>query len=574
MIAQERGTAWACYRGYWQACEGGRPSKRHARLTHPTGRVASGTFVHPSESEAGDSQECFNLPSLAGSGGRCVSDLEGHWQCLTQFDALPYSNIRAHGVVEATGVEWLMSNDSLTSRGLQPQDQFYSISALFDESDVRLTWLAVPASADEGVWVGTNGHGLLHLLSSPQQVTRYTTADGLPDGEIRDIQTCGINCVWVATPLGIGRWDGSQWVTYTTHQGLPSNDVRGISFDSLYRRDTASVWAATAAGPALFVKQANRWQAAPGWPSGIEVTGIMEKWVSTRGQGLLQFIAAPAARGRTESFTTDDGLPDNRITALAATARGVLVGTPRGAVEWNGVTWIPVMDAPVNDASSEMIGTERGLWVWNGGDWEHITGERVTHVTEDGWYTTDGQVCQWTSGGPHCLLTDGGKLLAGAQSVYATPGGETVAVVSSDGELWEYDARACDGGCLVIRGYRSLDICDRIIPPRINDLIAYEGEFWIATDEGMYSSWAGGGDRGLAGGWPVAVRAVSLEGRIVWLATDQGAYYTDPGSRPYGWSYVPDLPDRDLSVILPLPDGSAWIGTMSAGLIHFEPAKE
>lgn len=72
----------------------------------------------------------------------------------------------------------------------------------------------------------------------------------------------------------------------------------------------------------------------------------------------------------------------------------------------------------------------------------------------------------------------------------------------------------------------------------------------------------------------MAVRAVSLEGRIVWLATDQGAYYTDPGSRPYGWSYVPDLPDRDLSVILPLPDGSAWIGTMSAGLIHFEPAKE
>jgi len=39
-----------------------------------------------------------------------------------------------------------------------------------------------------------------------------------------------------------------------------------------------------------------------------------------------------------------------------------------------------------------MIGTERGLWVWNGDDWEHITGERVTHVTEDGWYTTDGQV--------------------------------------------------------------------------------------------------------------------------------------------------------------------------------------
>ena len=299
-------------------------------------RVTGGTYIHPGLSEVPNSPECYDLPSFAGSGGRCAQDLSDQWQCLTPGGGLPFDGIRAYGVVEETGVEWFMSEDTLASRGMEPEDQLYAFPSLIDDPEVRLTWLSVPWTAAEGVWVGTAADGVFHVLPETEEVLRYTTADGLPSDEIRDVQTCGPGCVWLATSQGIGRWDGSQWTTYTTRDGLPSDDVRGISFEWLYQRDVSDVWAATAAGPALLDRGADRWQAVPGWPEGIEMTGVMGGWFGTRGHGLMQFIEAPVAHGTATSFTTADGLPDNRVTALAVTERGMLAGTPGGAVEWDG----------------------------------------------------------------------------------------------------------------------------------------------------------------------------------------------------------------------------------------------
>ncbi len=529
--------------------------------------ISSGAYV-PLESDR-EQWNCYSLPGFAGSNGLCVLNIEERWQCFTLADGLPFDDIRAYGIVQETGVEWFMSRDSIASRGLQ-HDQFYSIPTLLDDPGVRLTWLAVPRSANESVWIGTNGRGLLRIRPETQQITRYTTADGLPDDEIRDVQACGFNCVWVATPQGIGRWNG-YWTTYTTHDGLPSDDVYGISF-SPGENSNSDVWAATAAGPAFFAHRRNRWQAIPDWPVGVEVTGVMGKWFSTRGHGLMRFINAPVIHGISEIFTTDDGLPDNHITSLAVTDGGVLVGTPRGAVEWDGVAWWPVTAEPVNDVSSTMIGTEYGLWVWNGDEWKRVSDERVTHVTANGWYATGSQVCQWLARESHCPPTDDGQALAEAQDLYSAPGWDTVTVVGDDTRLWQYDAQACEGGCFVPGDYGGyMDTCDPILPARINEFLSLDDRWLMATDEGVYDNWAGG-NWGLAGGWPLAVRDVKLGEQTIWIATNQGAFYVHQ-ARYTGeiWSYISGLPDRDLSAILPLPDGSVWIGTMTTGLIHFEP---
>ncbi|MBN2005664.1 MAG: hypothetical protein JXA21_20070 [Anaerolineae bacterium] len=551
-------------------CPHGLPSW-HTIVVPSVGSVTSGTYIHPDESES-DWADCYEMPSFAGSGGRCILDMDSRWQCFTSADGLPFDDVRAYGVVEETGVEWFMSEDSVASRGVQPQDQFYSISALVGDSDVRLTWLAVSESAAEGVWVGTSVYGLLHIQSSPQQITRYTTADGLPDDQIRDVQTCGLDCVWVATPKGIGHWDGHSWMKYTTQQGLPSDDVRGISFTPLYRRDFRSdVWAATAAGPAWFIKKSRWWQALPDWPADVEVTGVMGDWFSTRGHGLIRFIEAPVTRGMVEVFTTTDGLPSNRITALAATARGVLVGTALGAMEWDGAVWMPVTDVPVTSVSGGMIGTERGLWVWGGGIWEQVSNERITRVAENGWYATLTQVCRWTGSKPYCPLTDDGRALTGIQALYAAAENWCVAV-DGDAQIWKYDAQACDGGCFVMSAY--LGGCSSILPERINGIVAPdEDNWWIATDKGVYWGLYNqyGGDSQLAGGWTVVVRDVNLNGQTAWIATNQGAFYSYPQDYGYGWSYISDLPDQNLSAVLPLPDGSAWIGTLDAGVIRFVP---
>ncbi len=554
-------------------CPGGFPSWRAVEVPGLLG-VTSGAFVHPDPSEVPNSPECYDLPSFAGSGGRCVQDLSAEWRCLTSADGLPFDDIRAYGIVEETNVEWLISEDRLASLGMEPEDQLYPLPSLLDDPSVRLTWLAVPETAGEGIWVGTDAHGVVHVDPASGQISHFTTSDGLPADAIRDVQTCGPDCVWVATSNGIGHWDGVQWTTYTTRDGLPSEDVRGISFDSLHQRTTSNVWAATAAGPAALLRGSDRWQAVPGWPEGVELAGVMGSWFSTRGHGLARFITSPVMRGTAELFTTDHGLPGDRVTALAATERGVLVGTPGGAVEWAGTTWNPVTAAPVNDAGRHLIGTEHGLWVWSGGDWAQVSDERVIQVAGNGWYATDDGVCQWSGGAPECPLTGDGRALAGVQRLYAPPDSEIVAVIDGAGQLRQLDAQACEGGCFTLEKYGALDSCGPILPARINGIAAIEGEWMVATDQGVYNGWLGG-DRSLSGGWPLAVRDVRLGEDKAWIATSQGAFYTPLEEWPEtSWVYLTGLPEQDISVVLPLPDGTVWLGTMDGGAIHFDPMGE
>ena len=77
---------------------------------------------------------------------------------------------------------------------------------------------------------------------------------------------------------------------------------------------------------------------------------------------------------------------------------------------------------------------------------------------------------------------------------------------------------------------------------------------------------------GLTGGLLLAVHdAVWLEG-TVWIATEQGVFFQrDEQGWVYGWAYVSGLPERNTTAVLPLPDGSTWIGTAAHGLVRFVP---
>jgi len=505
------------------------------------------------------------MPVFVGSGGQCVLDQEGQWRCFTAANGLPF-DIRGYGIVWESNVEWFMSAYGVVSRGLLPQDLSYSIPELVGAAEARPTWLNVPHFQEDEIWVGTNGYGLIRIEPAAQRVTRYTTADGLPDDTIRDVQSCGGQCAWVATAGGIGHWDGARWEAYTTRDGLPSDDVCGISFADDYRH--GSLWAATAGGPALLVEGSDRWQSFPDFPAGIEVNGVMYGDFSTRGQGLIHFVRASVARGHTTLVTTADGLPSNRITALAATTNSILVGTPVGAVEWDGRYWTPVTGAAVNDASSTSIATDEGLWVWDGGRWEKVNSQRILRVAEGGWYATSRQVCRWVNGTTDCPTTPDGQSLVDVRVLYADPKEGTFVAIDAQNQQWTYDAEAHDPG-------RFVSVYPDFMPRQINDVVARADVWHYAGEAGVYHGDVPGGDRRLTGGWPIPVRQISLNEATgdIWITTNQGAFYQpafDPG-REWGWTYVAGLPNQNLTTVLALPAGDAWFGTADAGLIHFEP---
>jgi hypothetical protein len=215
------------------------------------------------------------------------------WRCKTQADGFPYKGIREIANINELSVYMLA--DSVVFL-----ENVYRIPEIVGAAEAIPTRIAVSSEKfgvgflPREIWVGTNGYGIVVIQPDTGEITRYTTQDGLPRDEIRDISTedcpryCDYRDVWVATEQGIAHWDGTTWKTYTIENGLPSNDIRGVS--SWWRN---LVWAATGAGAAYFDGQ--DWKVYThenGLPEG-DLTGVVwardEILFSTRNSGLLVF---------------------------------------------------------------------------------------------------------------------------------------------------------------------------------------------------------------------------------------------------------------------------------------------
>lgn len=524
----------------------------------------------------------YGMPSFVGTQGKCVLESEGDypevkgkWHCLTEAEGLPFNDIDGYGVagsVYKSTVEWFMSKDSIASLGLSPKDQIYSIPELISVTDARPTWLSAPYFLEDGIWVGTNGYGVIHINPEKEAVTRYTTADGLPDNTIHSIEPCGKHCVWVGTENGIAQWDGATWRQYTTRDGLPDSVVFGIGND--WGGDWAGTWIATARGPAFLKVSADHWQSFPDFPPDFKVTGVVGNVFTTKGDGLLKFQRGPIARGKTTSITDRDGLPDNRVTALAETARGILVGTSRGAAEWDGKQWIQITSESVKDVSDTLMATNFGLWIWNGNVWTKVSNEQVSLVAEDGWFATPRKVCKWADDKSSCPVTSDGQALLGAKTLFVDPASREVFVLDRNNNPWKYDA----GENHFIAGTDSKWSPD-YLSDTVHDMVAHSSEWQYATDVGVYfvpfDSEEGingvpNPDYTLTGGWPVQVHKMGLETAtgVTWLATNQGAFYSD---KERGWVYVAGLPSRNITTVLATRD-AIWFGTADKGLMRFVPS--
>jgi hypothetical protein len=528
----------------------------------------------------------YGLPSFAGRGGLCYLPVAGHsdeldWQCFSVADGLPFNDVRAYH--RDDGIEWFMSSNTVVGRGMEPEDLVYSIPELVGARWAQGTAMHVPRADEPVAWVGTDGYGLLEIRPSSGEVTHHTSADGMPDDAIADIVSH--DGIWVATERGIGYWDGRRWQAHTMEDGLPSDVVLGISparLDHPAGGAQAGMWAATSAGPALLIDGASSWQSFPEFPSGARVTGVMENAFSTRRQGLIRFMQAPVVTGEIEALTTREGLPTNRIVALAESPDGVVVGTPYGAVEWDGQEVARITSSGVNDVTGTSVAANNGLWVLRGDSWERAVAERVTQVEEGNWYATGGQVSKLIGEVPSALTDADGEDLVGVRLLAASPE-DGILVTVDDDSVDVYTTRTCSPACpvesydLVAAG--SEDVCGEI-----NAASFAAGWLKFATDLGICAPLDGPlgvpleADGMLSAYWPVEVRQVAYEPAtgMVWVATNQGVFRAPAyeEGRSGRWAPIGGIPSSNVTAVLPLADGSAWIGTADSGLFHFTPEED
>lgn len=130
------------------------------------------------------------------------------------------------------------------------------------------------------------------------RIDTWTSESGLPQNSINDVHQTRDGFIWLTTFGGLVRFDGGRLTTFTTvnSPGLTSGRVMRI-FEA---RDGAL-------------------------------------WLTTDGQGLVRYADRAFA-----TFTTKDGLPDNRIHVVFEDENGtLLVDSDRGLAAWNHGRFTP-----------------------------------------------------------------------------------------------------------------------------------------------------------------------------------------------------------------------------------------
>ena len=208
------------------------------------------------------------------------------------------------------------------------------------------------------------------------QLETYTPENGLPDNTVNAIVQDRNGDLWVGTPQGASRFDGSEWHTY-----LSTNKVV-----SLWLARDGAIWAAdgslTGAGVSRFEEQNGVWQ----WVQTYTTTeGLVDNsvhdmlqasdgtfWFATK-DGVSQFDGE-----NWRPFKSADGLADNWTNRIFESFDGAIwIGTKNGLSRYEPSRWNAYPNTQIkwtggNEVTSIFQDRDGALWIGSSGRVPHI----------------------------------------------------------------------------------------------------------------------------------------------------------------------------------------------------------
>lgn len=390
-------------------------------------------------------------------------------------------------------------------------------------------------------WLATEG-GVAR--TSGATWTAWTSADGLPEDDVRAIAVAPSGVVWAGTRAsGLASWDprSGAWTTWPT---VPFDPAAPGPFDGPGAAAVADlaigadgrVWVAHGrqadpSRPALssFDPRAGTWDhVGPVGPAGnpergpvtdqilaLAVDGSGALWAGTWARGVLRFDGE-----RWRTFGADDGPCARTVPALAS--RGAIVWAScaeerggAGAARWDGSTWTSWPDAG---------GGALLLAVAAGADGGAVLGANGPGIEHGGLLPIgpDGRVGARLTTAPHAPPVNDLTALRVASDGALWAGTRGGGLLRYDGVRWSRHTRASSGG--------------RLAGDTVTDLAERDGVLWIASTKTRFED----------GAW--------IDGGVGRLDLATGAWL-EPLRSDAG-----DLPDDDVSSLAVGDDGRVWIG--------------
>jgi signal transduction histidine kinase/ligand-binding sensor domain-containing protein len=182
------------------------------------------------------------------------------------------------------------------------------------------------ASPDGELWIGTNGHGLVHLRR--RIVRMYTTDDGLPNDVAMTVLSTKDGKLWVGSNCGLSVLEGDRFRQYKEKDGLLNACVWSLAEDK-----DRNLWIGTYGG-GIFRFRDNRF-VQYSTPEGLASNVVFQ--VMAASDGSLWVATADGIsrmqEGHFKNYTVNDGLSSNQILSIFEDKTGTIWAATQGGID-------------------------------------------------------------------------------------------------------------------------------------------------------------------------------------------------------------------------------------------------
>ncbi len=412
-----------------------------------------------------------------------------------------------------------------------------------------------------------------------QQFRNFSAENGLSQSVVLSIAQDNMGYLWVATEVGLNRFDGFGFTPFYRESGLPSNRVNVV------RKDNDGVlWVGTDMGLARWNGRYFETPAVADTLSGLSVLSVFQDskkrlWVGTDGAGVWLIDG-----GTVKAYKTANGIAGNRVRDVDESVDGTIwIGTREGlsAIYGNGSirNWTVKEGLPDDKIRSLTFRADGNLWIGT------RTGVAVmqkntivkTYSAIDGLANDLVKEIIFDLFDRAWIVTEEGFSIL-HNDIFANFGLEDGFGSSIFNTVFEDDEGNVWIGTFGAGIFRYLG--DRFetlrapnpLPDNMVTAIRKDGDrLWVSTyGGGIAEIWTGGSRIWNMSSGLVDERVFDLHvepNGDLWVATRNGINIIS-GGQLRDLSIGTGLPFRIIRTITPDPDGSLWFGTDGGGLIH------